>query len=514
MEKQGKVAKSAIMLIFFSLISKLLGFLRETLIAYKFGLGSTTDTYFIALSATSMLSGFIMASLNTTFIPIISEVENKEGKQGKVNHTNNMINIMLIFSIGIMIVTYFITPILIKILASGFKGDQLQDAIKLTRLGLSMIVINSVVGIYSGYLESEGLFKSTALRGLPQNLITIFYLIFLSKEFGIFGLMIFSVISLFSTFLIQLPSLKKSGYKYEYKLNFKDKYVNKILKLSLPAFISVAINDLNVIIDKRIASRLVEGSVSALSYADKLNTLILDLFISAITTAIFPSLSEAASRNDHNRLKQILSVGINIIFIITIPATIGIIVLNYQVVELAFERGQFDSMATIMTSNALLYYVLGLTFQSLRLMYEKVFYSLQNTRTPMVTGLIALVLNVIFSLILVSRIGHSGLALGTSISMMISTLILMIYLKKSIGDLGIKSNLICAMKCLIAALIMGISVRYLYGIIIVKSSKFLSLMLSVIVGVFVYGLIIYVLKVDEIRNISDKIDKLMLKKKR
>lgn len=513
MEKEQRVAKSAVMLIFFSLISKMLGFIRETLIAYKFGLGSTTDTYFIALSATSMLSGFIMASLNTTFIPVISEVENKEGKNGKIKHTNNMINIILIFSIGVMLITYFLAPLLVKLLAGGFKGDQLNEAVKLTRVGLSMIVINSVVGIYSGYLESEDLFKSTALRGLPQNLITIFYLLFLSKEFGIYGLMVFTVISLFSTFLIQIPGLKKSKYKYELGLNYKDRYVQQILRLSFPAFISVAINDLNVIVDKRIASRLVEGSVSALSYADKLNTLILDLFISAITTAIFPSLSEASSRHDYSKLKRILSISVNIIFIITIPATVGMIILNYPIVKLVFQRGQFNEAATLMTSQALLFYILGLTFQSLRLTYEKVFYALQNTRTPMLTGLFAVVLNIFLSLILVKKIGHSGLALGTSISMMISTIVLIYYLRKLIGELNLRENIICAIKCLLASVVMGIVVNISYNYLSVKLNLILSLFISIFLGVIIYLFSIYLLRVEELTKFQDKIEDIMLKKK-
>ena len=181
MSSKNKVARSAMLLIFFSLISKLLGFVRETLIAYRFGLGSVTDAYFIAFSATSLLSGFIMTSLNTTFIPIISEVEEKEGKIGKINHTNNMINIMFLISTIIMIGTYILSPYLVKLLASGFDTNQLKLATELTRIGLPMIIINSLVGVYSGYLQSEGLFFSTAIKGIPFNFIYILYLIKLLK---------------------------------------------------------------------------------------------------------------------------------------------------------------------------------------------------------------------------------------------------------------------------------------------------------------------------------------------
>lgn len=518
MSSKNKVARSAVLLIFFSLISKILGFVRETLIAYRFGLGSTTDAYFIAFSATSLLSGFIMTSLNTTFIPIISEVEEKEGKIGKINHTNNMINIMFLISTIIMIGTYILSPYLVKLLASGFDTAQLKLATELTRIGLPMIIINSLVGVYSGYLQSEGLFFSTAIKCIPFNFIYILYLITISKNYGIKGLMFFSVIGTFSTFLIQLPELKSSGYTYENNIDFKDTYIKKMLFLSLPAFISVAINDLNVIIDKRIASKLAVGSVSALNYANKLNTLILGLFIAAITTVIFPSFSEYASKNDTKRLKEILSTGVNIVLIITIPATIGMMVLNYPIVKIAFERGQFDNLATQMTSNALLFYSIGLVFSSLRLIYEKVFFSLQNTRTPMITGGLAVLFNIILNLILVKKLGHGGLALATSLSIILSTIILIYFLRKTIGPLGLKQNIICGFKCLVSSLIMGVAANFLYGKFVlifnnIKYFEILSLLLSVGISIVIYLGLIYFLKVDEIVHISEKIEELMIKRK-
>ncbi|NLC05334.1 MAG: murein biosynthesis integral membrane protein MurJ, partial [Erysipelothrix sp.] len=288
MSKSNKAAKSALLLIIFTMGSKVLGFLREMLIANKFGSGMKTDTFFIALSAATLIGEFLRSSVSTTFIPVISEIEAKEGRQGKIKHTNNLINVILLISLILVILATVGTPLIIRIMASGFKGEQFNLAVKLTRIGLPIIIINGLIGVLLGYLQSEEKFNTTAVIGFPVNFVYIFYLLFLSSRFGIVGLMAASVIAYFSQVLIQVPELRKGGFRYKAIFDLKDKYIKKILYLSLPVILGSTINDINVIIDKTLASGLVDGSISALNYANRLNTLILSVFVTAITTVVFP----------------------------------------------------------------------------------------------------------------------------------------------------------------------------------------------------------------------------------
>src|SRR5699024_829849 len=155
--------------------SKLLGFFRETLIAVKFGSGIETDTYFIAMSATGIATALISRTIATTSIPILSDIEVKEGKKGKISHTNNVINIILCISIIMVLVTVLGAPLIVRILASGFKDQQFDLAVNLTRVGSPMILFSGIIGVMTGYLQSEERFNATAMIGIPFNLVYIFF---------------------------------------------------------------------------------------------------------------------------------------------------------------------------------------------------------------------------------------------------------------------------------------------------------------------------------------------------
>lgn len=510
MTKAKKAAKSALIIAIFTLGSKFLGFLREVLIAAKFGSGMETDTFFIALSASSLIGNFLRNSINTTFIPVISEVESREGRSGKIEHTNNMINVTVVVSIFLISIAILGAPILVNLLATGFEGEQFDLAVKLARIGLPMILFYGVVGVMSGYLQSEGKFNSTAMIGFPFNLTYIFYLLFLSSIFGIKGLMIAAVIAVVSQLLIQIPEAINTGFKYKFICDFKDQYIRKVLYLSLPVLVGVAINDLNVIVDKTLASTLISGSISALNYANKLNQLILGVFISAITTVIFPILSKEANDGNISALKKTMAYGIILILLITIPATVGLIVLAKPIVEIAFQRGEFDATATIMTSKALIFYSIGLVAMALRLLITKVYYSLQDTKTPMINGAISVGFNIVLNLILVKFMAHAGLAFATSIATTIATVFMFYGLKKKIGSLGTFSYIKCGLKAGFASAIMGVvafSVYHgLYGYLgVSKLYNLISLLVAVGLAVIVYGSLCYIFKIEEVREIVDKV---------
>ncbi|MGB4310587.1 MAG: murein biosynthesis integral membrane protein MurJ [Bacilli bacterium] len=495
------MVKSIVIMIIFSIGSRCLGFIREMLIASRFGSGMETDTFFIALTAINLVTTMIYQCLNTTMIPVLSEIENKE--LSKNNYTNKLLNNILLFSIILVILGWFISPLIIKVLAAGFKGEQFYLAIKLMRIGLPAIILAVFIGIYRGYLQSELMFTEFSASLFPYNLTYIFFLIFLSGYFGITGLMVTSVIAVGSQIVIQLPGLKKVGYQYRFILDFKDKYIKKLLLLSIPVIISVAVNDLNMVIDKSLASTLIEGSISALNYSSRLNSLVLTVFITAIATVLFPMLTSEVTTKNHEGFKRLISNGVNVILLITIPATIGIIVLAQPIVKIAFERGAFDPVATKMTSAALLFYSLGLVGMALRMFLERAYYSLQDMKTPMINGIITVGLNITLNFILIRYMEHRGLALATSIAITITTVFLFYRLTRKIGSIGGLNIVKCGIKSLGASLVMGIFVYLLYNFLNAKVLgntlfELLVLLITVAVGAGVYFVIVYLLKVDEI----------------
>lgn len=510
MSNSNRTTQSALIIIIFTLGSKFLGFIRETLIAAKFGSGMETDAFFVALTATGLITILISNAISTTFIPIISEVEAKEGKKGKINHVNNMINTIVLISIMLIIVTWLLSPLIIKLIAKDFEGDQFKLAVNLMRIGLPMILFSGVLGTLTGFLHSEQSYKSSAAIGLPSNFVYIIFLMFMSSKFGIKGLMVAAVIAMMSQLIIQIPETKKAGFKYNFVFDIKDEYIRKILYLSVPVLVGVAIDDLNVIVDKTLASGIATGSISALNYANKLNGLVLGVFVSAITTVIFPLLAKESNNDNINGMKKMIGYGVNLILLITIPATIGMIVLSTPIVQAAFERGVFTPNDTIMTSSALVFYSLGLVASSLRLLITRVYYSLQDTKTPMMNGGLSVGLNIILSLIFVRFMAHAGLAFATSIANTAATLLMFYGLKKKIGSLGTKGYIVTFIKSGLASAIMGvvayITYNSIYGFFgVSKLYNLISLLVAVGLGVIVYGVLCYIFKVEEIRDIVSKV---------
>ena len=182
--------KTVLMLTVFSFISKILGFVRVTLIASRYGSGSNTDAFFLALSTITMFSMVVTSTIGTTLIPVLGEVEAKEGKKGKQEHLNNFVSIIAVVSMILVVVAFIFAPLLLRILASGFEDEQFQLVVTLTRIGVPTIFFSALIGVFRGYLQSEGFFKETAIATLFVNIVMIVFLMTLSTRFDVRGLMV------------------------------------------------------------------------------------------------------------------------------------------------------------------------------------------------------------------------------------------------------------------------------------------------------------------------------------
>lgn len=504
MTNKQKLARSASMIAVFTLISKGLGFIREMMIASRYGSGMETDTYFVAMTATVIIMSTLGSAMNTTLIPIFSEIGEIKGKKSKLKYLNNILNLVFFVTLILATLAFIFSPQIIRILAKGFEGQQFELAVKLNRIGIPIIIFLGFTHVLSGYLHSAQIFGPHAIMGIPYNFIFLIYLFFFpAKNIGM--LMFISVIASATQFLIQVPAVRHAGYRYSLNVDLKDPYVAKAISLILPVLIGSSVQQLSVIIDKTLASDLATGSISALSYASRINDLIITVFIQAIATVVFPMLSSAFSRNDRNETVRILNQGINIIFLITVPATIGLIILAYPMVQVFFQRGAFDDSASIMTSTALVYYSIGLVAIAVRVMLNKVFYSLQDTKTPMINGAIGVIIDIILNFALVESFGIKGLAVSTSISAIVIVILAFYKLREKLGPIGIGKMIISFSKTLVASLVMGFCVYSVYNYLAALFTggtlvQIAILFASILVGMVVYVLMLLILGV-KIRDI-------------
>ena len=509
MTKKQELAKSASMIAIFTLISKGLGFIREVMIASRYGSGMETDTYFVALTATVIIMSTLGSAMNTTLIPIFSEIGETKGKANKLKYLNNILNLVFFITLILATLAFIFSPQIIKILAKGFEGEQFELAVKLNRIGIPIVIFLGFTHVLSGYLHSAQIFGPHAIMGIPYNFVFLIYLFFFpAKNIGM--LMFITVIASATQFLIQVPAVRHAGYRYSLNVNMKDPYVKKAVGLVFPVLIGSSVQQLSVIIDKTLASDLATGSISALSYASRINDLIITVFIQAIATVVFPMLSSAFSRNDREETINILNQGVNIIFLITVPATIGLIILAYPMVQLFFQRGAFDDSASVMTSTALVYYSIGLVAIAVRVMLNKVFYSLQDTKTPMVNAAIGVVIDVVLNFALVGPFGIRGLAVSTSISSIVIVILAFYKLREKLGPIGISNMMTALSKTLVASLVMGFLVYIIYfkvGALLPQTTmtQLLSLMVAVLAGVIIYFFMLLALKMKEVRLLTKAI---------
>lgn len=505
----SKLAKATIGLMIVTMLSKVLGFGRELALTYVYGATGISDIYITASTIPTILFASVGTALATTFIPLFYELDRSNHREKSLKFTNNIFNISIIIAIAVAIFGFIFAKPLVKLFAMNFSGEKLESAVRFTRIMIFGVIFIGLSQMMSSWLQISGKFTIPGMIGIPYNIIIILGIVISSK--GNINIMaIGTLVAIASQFLFQLPFAIKNGYKYRAYVNFKDEYVKKMLWLVVPVFIGVGVNQINSVVDRSLASTLGDGVITVLNSANRLNGFVLGLFISTIAAVIYPNLSKLS--NQENKVKFIESVAqsINIVVLLIVPISVGAIVLANPVVKIIFERGAFDSEATNMTAIALACYSIGMIGFGLREILNRVFYSLQDTKTPMINGALAMGMNIVLNIVLIRFLGYAGLALATSVSALICILLLFISLKKKIGYFGQDKILKTIIKSLISAFSMGIItigsyklLNSILGIGFIQDT--IALFGAIGVGAVVYIVLVIILKVEEVDFITNKI---------
>lgn len=498
--------KTALVLIIITILSKIFGFGREIVLAHFYGASNVSDAYIIALTIPTTFFVLIGRGVATSYIPIYTSIEKNSNIEEADRFTGNLINIIMIISTFMVLLGIVFTKESIMIFASGFEGNTLELAIDFTRISIFSIYLTSLVNIFKPYLEIKGNYSTPALIGLPMSLVIIISIV-LSSFYGLKILSIGIVISSFVQLLLLLPFVKR--YKYDHKkiINFLDSNIKKMVILSIPVFIGVAVNDINVIVDKTLASQISSGGISALNYAQTIDYFIQGTIVMSIATVMYPAMSKMVAENDVQSLKKVLSESITGTNLLVIPSSVGAMLLNKPIVELIFGRGAFDSEAVKITATALFFYSIGMLGKGLRQVLSRPFYAMQDTKTPMVNATIGVIVNIVLNIVLSKYLGIGGLALATSISAIFISILLLISLRKKIGPFGMKQISISFLKILLASLVMGGLAKLSFNYLTASLSQNLSLIIAIGVGAISYFVIIYFMKIEDVDVIVGVIKK-------
>lgn len=513
----ANLVKSTFWLMVTTMIAKVLGFLREMVLMYAYGTSAYSDIFITAMNIPTVLFAVIGSALATTFIPLYHESLNEDGDKGALRFTNNILNNVIILSLIISILGFIFAEPLVKLFAMKFTGEKLSLTVHFVRIMIVGIIFIGISNIMTAFLQIKGNFTIPGMIAVPNNIIIIISIIIASITENINILAIGGLLGMISQLLLQLPFAIKQGYKFKYTLDVKDKYVKKMIIMVSPVLIGVCVNQINTMVDRSLASGLGDGVIAALNSANRLNWFVMGLFIVTLTSVIYPTLSKLYNEDNKEKFVSSISTGINSAILLVLPVSIGAIILANPIVRILFERGAFNEQSTVMTSTALVFYSIGMIGQGLRNVLDRVFYSLKDTKTPMINSIISVTLNIVLNLIFVKLMGYSGLALATSLSFIICTILLFRSLKIKLGYFGEDKILRTFGKSLVSSLIMAIVTYYIYNLTnnveMGSLTDIVSLGISVLIGSLVYGLLIIILKVEEVNTVIDFIkDKIKIKR--
>ncbi len=502
---QRSVAQTAVLMAVLTLISKLFGFVREMILAGFFGANYIVDAYVMSNTILTTLFGGIIVAISTAYMPLFSQISEEEGKDEGDRFTSSIMYLLILITIGISLIGIIFSNQIVMIFASGFKGETAKIAVFFIKILFSYIIFSSIAGILESYLQYKGIFIPQIISGYFISIcmsIGIIISAYTNSYYLAFG----TLAGHFLRCLVVAYFARKNGYKQQRKIKL-EKNLKELFKLAFPVFIGSYITYINLFIDKTLASNLAEGSIAALNYASLLNVMIINVTITILSTIIYPKLSQANSLKQKSRFNELVSTGFNLVVIIGIPCSLGAMIYNTQAIQIIYERGSFDRLATSMTASAFMYYAAGMIFIAANEYVVRVFYSIKDMKTPMILGSISIIINIILNLILVNFMEHNGLALGTSIAAVINFAQLMFCLKRKHADIRIIASKKKLCKIIIAAIAAIIGSYISYSLIIDYMSRIIvarviQLGLAVLVAVCLYLLLLVVFKIEEVKLIK------------
>lgn len=444
-----------------TLMSRILGFVRDALIARLFGAGMAADAFFVAFRIPNLFRRLLgEGSLTSSFIPVFTDYLTNRSEGEARNLASAFFSMAIVVLAVVTGMGIIFAPFIVTVMAHGFSSvpEKFHLTVTLTRMMFPYLLFVGLVALCMGILNSLRHFAAPALSPVLLNISIILSALFLAPYLDepVMALAIGVVIGGISQLLLQFPFLWKNGVPLKFHWEPRHPGLIRVGGLMAPSIIGLAVTQINVLVDTIVASFLEEGTVSYLYYADRLLEFPMGIFAIAIATAVLPALSEKAARNDLEGAKDTFSYALRLTLFLTIPAMAGLIAVGVPIISVLLQRGTFSYSTTVETSKALYGFALGLpAFAGVRIIVP-VFYALQDTKTPVKVAFVAMLTNITCDVIFMYPLRQFGLSLATSVSAAVNFTVLSFILRKRIGRVGARRVLVSASKVAAASVIMGI----------------------------------------------------------
>ncbi|MBR4949517.1 MAG: murein biosynthesis integral membrane protein MurJ [Clostridia bacterium] len=505
---QKKQIKTYSVILFSIIFSKILALVRNSFITALYGTGIAADAFYAASKIPLTLYDITLGTaIASAFVPVLNEYIAKKSKETD-RYVSNFATFVGIISSLVAVFGMVFPKILIGFIASGFEGEKLALTISLLRIVMPITLFAGLCFIFIGYLQSFGNFVVPALVSVVSNLAIIIYFIGFNKFFGIKGLAAALLIGWVLQFAILIPWIIKNKYKYRPVLDLKDEGMKKSFKMAGPILISSWVQPINNIIGTNLASRIKQGQggISVLDPAYNLYLMVSSIFSFAMTNLYFPQLSRTFASGD---IKEGGNIGRKLLKSVTtiiMPIMFIFIVLSKDIVKLFYVRGAFSAEDGLLTAKIMSLYAIGMLAFSWQEILNKFFYSMQNSKIPMISAIIGIGINLSLVIFLYNTVGIFGISLSTAISSIVMAIFLYVMAAKKVSTMYSSDIFKTLLKTLIGAAVASsicFGLNKVLNIILPAGfiGTFINLLVCGIISVIIYIVLMIVLKSSEITEL-------------
>ena len=511
-----QIARAAGTVMVAFIISNLVGVIRGMVITHAFGTSADLDSFNAANRIAELLFNLVAGgALGSAFIPVFTSFLTKDDRKGAWRLASRVINLLTLVLIFISIIAFIFAPQIVSkglfVLVPESDPVQIDLTIRLLRIMLPSVIVFGISGLVMGMLNAHQVFLIPALAPVMYSLGMIFGTLLLPQTWGIQRLAIGVVLGAILHLLVQLPSVFHLKERiFHLTLGLKNKAVIEVLKLMGPRLLGSAVVQLNFITNTIIALGQPEGSVSSISLAFALMLMPQMAIAQSAAIASLPTFSAQVALGKLDEMRHSLASTLRVVLFLAIPASLGLILLRVPLVQTLYQRGEFTSLSTQMVAWALLWYAAGLVGHSLVEILSRAFYALHDTRTPVIVGVSAMGLNILFSLLFSSwfkQLGlmpHGGLALANSLATALESIVLLILMRKRLGGLEGRKILKGILQAVLATGLMAAAI-WGWAWWAADRSVLIHLLGGLLLGAGVYGAIIWLMKIPEINSLMEVI---------
>lgn len=516
-EKKGiKAAKTISVMAVIIMLAKVMGLLRETLVAGLYGQGMESDILNTATQIPLLFFDMVLGvAILSTFVPIFNKYIEKYGKERAMEFANNFTTIVGLIALFAAVLGMVFAEPLVRVMVPGYAEipGKIETTARLLRILFPSMIFTASAYVAVGILQSFGEFTIPSLISVVSNGVMIGYLIVFGDRMGLAGVAVSMLVAWALQLVVQLPHLIKFGFRYKPCFNLKDEGIREAALIAIPVLISSWVQPLCNVINMSFGSSLGDGAVSALNWANKIYIIMVGVFAYAITNFIFPKLSRLSVGDKGDEFADMTRMSVGYIIAIIGFISALFLALSRPIISVVFERGEFTSQASVITGSALFFYSFGMIGYAVCEVLNKSFYALSDGKTPMITSIVGIAVNLLAAALLVGvfRFGVGGLALSSAISSTVIALCLLYMINKRRSGVINKAFVLNIIKILICAaatfaVAKGIDI-YAKNIGSGTLITILRLCICSVPALLVYVTLGYALGVSEIRTAAGRLIK-------